>query len=65
MFEKLKLTEQKYEEISQKLTDIEVISDNKLYTSLMKEYKNLTPIVDKYREYVRCKKTMEDRKSVV
>ncbi len=65
MFEKLKLTEQKYEEISQKLTDIEVISDNKLYTSLMKEYKNRTPIVDKYREYVRCKKTMEDAKELL
>ena len=65
MIEKLKLTEQKYEEISQKLTDIEVISDNKLYTSLMKEYKNLTPIVDKYREYVRCKKTMEDAKELL
>lgn len=65
MFEKLKLTEQKYEEISQKLTDMEVISDNKLYTSLMKEYKNLTPIVDKYREYVRCKKTMEDAKELL
>lgn len=65
MFEKLKLTEQKYEEISQKLTDIEVISDNKLYTSLMKEYKNLTPIVDKYRGYVRCKKTMEDAKELL
>lgn len=65
MFEKLKLTEQKYEEISQKLTDMEVISDNKLYTSLMKEYKNLTPIVDKYREYVKCKKTMEDAKELL
>ncbi len=65
MFEKLKLTEQKYEEISRKLTDMEVISDNKLYTSLMKEYKNLTPIVDKYREYVRCKKTMEDAKELL
>ena len=31
----------------------------------MKEYKNLTPIVDKYREYVRCKKTMEDAKELL
>lgn len=65
MFEKLKLTEQKYEEISNKLTDPEVIGDNKLYASLMKEYKNLTPIVEKYREYVRCKKTMEDAKELL
>ncbi|MDE7303621.1 MAG: peptide chain release factor 1 [Oscillospiraceae bacterium] len=65
MFEKLKLTEQKYEEISNKLTDPEVISDNKLYASLMKEYKNLTPVVEKYREYIRCKKTMEDAKELL
>ncbi|MDE5577408.1 MAG: peptide chain release factor 1 [Oscillospiraceae bacterium] len=65
MFEKLKLTEQKYEEISNKLTDPEVIGDNKLYASLMKEYKNLTPVVEKYREYVRCKKTMEDAKELL
>lgn len=65
MFEKLKLTEQKYEEISNKLTDPEVISDNKLYASLMKEYKNLTPVVEKYREYVKCKKTMEDARELL
>ena len=65
MFEKLKLTEQKYEEISNKLTDPEVIGDNKLYASLMKEYKNLTPVVEKYREYVRCKKTMEDARELL
>lgn len=65
MFEKLKLTEQKYEEISNKLTDPDVISDNKLYASLMKEYKNLTPVVEKYREYVKCKKTMEDAKELL
>ncbi|MGN0674962.1 MAG: peptide chain release factor 1 [Oscillospiraceae bacterium] len=65
MFEKLKLTEQKYNEISEKLTDMEVISDNKLYTSLMKEYKNLTPVVEKYREYCKCKSTMEDAKELL
>ncbi len=65
MFEKLKLTEQKYEDISQKLTDIEVISDNKLYASLMKEYKNLTPVVEKYREYRKCQKVMEDAKELL
>ena len=65
MFEKLKLTEQKYNEISEKLTDMAVISDNKFYTSLMKEYKNLTPIVEKYREYCACKKVMNDAKELL
>lgn len=65
MFEKLRLTEEKYNEISEKLTDIEVINDNKQYMSLMKEYKNLTPIVEKYREYCKCKKAMDDAKEML
>ena len=49
MFEKLALMEQKYEEISAKLADPETVSDNKLYTQLMREFKNMTPIIEKYR----------------
>ena len=30
--------------------DPAVVSDNEQYVSLMKEYKNLTPIVEKYRD---------------
>ena len=65
MFEKLKLTEEKYNEISEKLTDMSVISDNNLYASLMKEYKNLTPVVEKYREYCKCRKSMDDAKEML
>lgn len=65
MFEKLRLTEEKYNEISERLTDIEVINDNKLYMSLMKEYKNLTPVVEKYREYCKCRKAMDDAKEML
>lgn len=53
MLEKLKLTEEKYNSISDKLMDPDVINDTKSYAAYMKEYKNLTPIVEKYREY--CK----------
>ncbi|MBE6856224.1 MAG: peptide chain release factor 1 [Ruminococcus sp.] len=51
MFEKLALMEEKYEEISNKLSDPDVVNDNKLYTQLMREFKNMTPIIEKYREY--------------
>ena len=54
MFEKLALMEQKYEEISGRLSDPETVSDNKLYTQLMREFKNMTPIIEKYREYKRA-----------
>ena len=53
MLEKLKLTEEKYNDIAEKLMDPNIINDTKAYASYMKEYKNLTPIVEKYREY--CK----------
>jgi peptide chain release factor 1 len=65
MFEKLKLTEEKYNEISTKLTDINVINDNKIYTSLMKEYKSLTPIVEKYREFCQAEKAFNDAKEML
>ena len=51
MFERLSSVEERYEDISTRLSDPAVISDNEKYRSLMKEYKNLTPIVEKYREY--------------
>ena len=54
MFDKLKATEEKFEDIAVKLSDPAVISDNEQYAKLMKEYKNLTPIVEKYREYCDC-----------
>lgn len=65
MFEKLKLTDEKYNEISEKLTDINVINDNKIYTSLMKEYKSLTPVVEKYREYCQAEKAFSDAKEML
>lgn len=53
MLEKLKLTEEKYNDISEKLMNPDIINDTKAYASYMKEYKSLTPIIEKYREY--CK----------
>ena len=51
MFEKLSSVEERYEDIGTRLSDPAVISDNEKHRSMMKEYKNLTPIVEKYREY--------------
>ena len=51
MFEKLKDVAARYEQINEKLMDPTVVSDNNQYKTLMKEHKNLTPIVEKYREY--------------
>lgn len=65
MFDKLQLTENRYEEINQKLMDPTVISDTNQYRDLMKEYKNLTPIVEKYREYKAAKNAFDEAKSML
>ncbi|MGN0614784.1 peptide chain release factor 1 [Ruminococcus flavefaciens] len=65
MFEKLALMEQKYEEISAKLSEPDIISDNKLYTQLMKEFKNMTPIIEKYREYKKAQAAFDEAKELL
>ncbi len=65
MFEKLKITAQRYDEISIKLSDSSVINNTSLYTELMKEYKSLTPIVEKYNEYMLAVSHFEEAKELL
>ncbi len=51
MLDKLAAVESRYEQIGFELTRPETVSDNALFTKLMKEHSELTPIVEKYREY--------------
>ena len=59
MFENLREAEKHYEEISESLMDPDVINDTEKFRNLMKEHKNLTPIIEKYRKY----RTAEDNLS--
>ncbi|MCM1523567.1 MAG: peptide chain release factor 1 [Ruminococcus sp.] len=54
MFEKLKQTEERFENIAERLTRPEITADNEQYARLMKEYKSLSPVVEKYREYLKA-----------
>ena len=65
MLDKLKHIESRYEEINQKLMDPTVINNNELYKELMKEYKNLTPIIDKYREIVAAVESVDEAKMLL
>ena len=51
MFEKLEQIEKKLIDTESRLADPEVVSDLAEYTALMKDYKQISPIVEKYREY--------------
>lgn len=65
MLDKLKLTEERYSELSEKLSDMAVINNNELYRELMREFKNLSPIIEKYREYVSANKSFEEAKEML
>ncbi len=65
MFEKLAVMEQKFEEINEKLSTPETINDNKLYTQLMREYKNMAPIIEKFREYKKAEESFNEAKELL
>lgn len=56
---KLQTAEDRYREIEQMLTLPEVISNNKEYQRLIKEYNGLSAVVMKFREYKSCEREMQ------
>ena len=59
MFENLLEAERHFEEINEMLMDPAVISDTEKYKNLMKEHKNLSPIIEKFREYKAVQSNLE------
>lgn len=65
MFSRLQSIEDRFEEINAEMCDSNILADQNRYKSLMKELKNLTPIVEKYREYKKEQKNLEDAKELL
>ncbi len=59
MFDKLEKVKAKYREIGEQLSKPEIISDQKEFRKLSKEYSDLTEIVRVYNEYVKVKADLE------
>ncbi len=55
MFDKLETVVNRYEQIGIELTRPDVASNQEQFTKLMKEHSELTPIVEKYKEYTAAK----------
>lgn len=60
MFDKLETVVNRYEQIGIELTRPDVASNNEVFRKLMKEHSELTPIVEKYREYTAAKAAEKD-----
>ncbi len=65
MFDKLVEVKRRYEEINRLLMDPSVINDNARYKNLMKEYKNLTPLIEKFDQYTQAKDNFEEAKAML
>lgn len=65
MFDKLIDLEKRYIELSDKINDPEIISNNEEWRKLMKEHSDITPIVNKYKEYEQTKQAIEDAKEML
>ena len=65
MFDRIEVFETRYEEINQRLYDPAVVSDPDVYRELMKESKNLLPIVEKYREYKKAEACEAEAKQLL
>ena len=60
MIEKLKQIKEKFIELTAKISDPDVIADMPTWQKLVKEHAELTPIVEKYDEYAKCEKDMNE-----
>lgn len=65
MFEKLAFIEDRYEDLSKKISDPAVIADNETWRGYCKEQSDITPIVEKYREYKQAKQTIEEGREML
>jgi len=65
MFDRLNELETKFAELSDLISDPEVIADNNRWRTLMKEHSDLTPVMDAYREYKRLGESIEESKELL
>ncbi|MBR3576660.1 MAG: peptide chain release factor 1 [Clostridia bacterium] len=65
MFDKLDFIEGHFNDLNKKVSDPEVIADTALWSKLCKELSDITPIVEKYKEYKRAKTDIDEAKEML
>lgn len=65
MFENLAGVRSRFEEINRRLQDPDTVSDPARYAGLMKEYKQLSPLVEAYEEYLAAQSALEGAKELL
>lgn len=65
MFDKLEALEERFAYLSEKISDPEIIADQDTWRKMCKDHSDLTPIINKYREYKTAKQTIADDKEML
>jgi len=65
MTDKLQSVEDRFEKVNELLCLPETVADNELYTKLMRELKQLTPVVEKFREFKKIQADFEEAKQII
>ena len=60
MFDRLAEIEQKYMDLADQVNDPDIIANQSQWRKLMKEYSDMTPIVEVYREYEKVKASIAE-----
>ncbi|MBR5507010.1 MAG: peptide chain release factor 1 [Clostridia bacterium] len=60
MFDKLSFIEDRFADLENKISDPEIIADQDKWRTLCKEHSDITPIVEKYREYKGLSENIEE-----
>lgn len=65
MFEKLAALLDRYNEINERLMQPETVNNNSLYRELMKEYNQLTPLIEMYKKYLSAQRSLTDAEELM
>lgn len=65
MIERLKKIKEKYEELTNELIDPKILSDMSVWQKKSKEQSELAPIVEKFNEYEKIEKDMQDAEEML
>ena len=65
MIDKLEKIEERYEELTKKIGDPEMIANNREWQKLAKEHSDLTPIIEEYNKLKKCVASLKDAEELV
>src|SRR5210317_1129705 len=65
MLEKLQIVKQRFDEVSDLIIQPDIISDQKQYIQLNKEYKELRLLMDKREEYITLNGNIEEAEEIL